>query len=91
VPGHGPVCGPDEVAAQRDYFVFLSDEVRPRAEAGMTPIDAARDIDLGPYAGMSERERLVANVAAVFRDLGMPAPSDAATLLQQMATFGAGG
>jgi cyclase len=90
VPGHGAVCGPDEVRAQRDYFAFLTDEVRPRAEAGMTPMDAARDIDLGPYAGMTERERLVANVAAVFRDLGMPAPADAATLLQEMAAYGAG-
>jgi cyclase len=90
VPGHGPLCGATEVAAQRDYFTFLTDEVRPRAEAGMAPMDVARDIDLGPYAGMTERERLVANVAAVFRDLGMPAPADAATLLQQMAAFGVG-
>jgi cyclase len=87
VPGHGPLCGPAEVAAQRDYFTFLVAEATPRAEAGMSPLDAARDIDLGPWAGLGERERLVANVAAVYRDLGHEAPRAAADLLAEMATF----
>ncbi len=87
VPGHGPICGPAEVAAQRDYFTFLVEQTTPRAEAGMTPLDAARDIDLGRYAALGERERLVANVAAVYRDLGYPAPAAAAERLAQMAEF----
>lgn len=90
VPGHGPVCGTAEVAAQRDYFAHLVAEVTPRAAAGMTPLEAARDLDLGPYAGLGERERLVANVAAVYRDLGHPAPTAAVGLLEQMAQFAAG-
>jgi cyclase len=90
VPGHGPVCDASVVAAERDYFVFLEREVAPRAEAGLTPLEAARDIDLGDYAGLSERERFVANVAAVYRDLGHPAPADALTLLDQMAAYGGG-
>ena len=36
----------------------------------MTPLDAARDIDLGPYAGWSEPERVVANIHALYRDFG---------------------
>lgn len=87
VPGHGPICGPAEVAAQRDYFTWLIAEATPRAEAGMTPLDAARDIVLGPYAGLGERERLVANVAAVYRDLGREAPAGGADLMAQMAAF----
>jgi glyoxylase-like metal-dependent hydrolase (beta-lactamase superfamily II) len=90
VPGHGPVCGPEAVAGQRDYFTYLVDEVRPRAEAGMDPAEAARDIDLGPLAGLGEQERFVANVLAVYRDLGRPAPADAAGVLMQMAEYGAG-
>jgi cyclase len=75
------------VAAQRDYFTHLVDEVTPRAQAGMSPRDAARDLDLGPYSGLGEPERLVANVAAVYRDLGLDAPSAAADLLAEMAAF----
>jgi cyclase len=90
VPGHGPVCGPAEVLAERDYLDFLQREVPPRAAAGMTPLEAARDIDLGAagYAGLGERERFVINVAAVYRDLGHPLPADRTWALEEMATFG---
>jgi glyoxylase-like metal-dependent hydrolase (beta-lactamase superfamily II) len=87
VPGHGPVCDLAAVEGQREYFAFLQREVAPRAEAGMSPLDAARDIDLGAFAGLGERERLVINVAAVYRDLGQEVPGDAAGLLGQMAEF----
>ena len=90
VPGHGPVCDTAAVAAERDYFTFLEREVTPRAEAGLTPLETARDIDLGDYAGLSERERFVVNVAAVYRDLGHQVPSDALTMLDQMAEYGSG-
>jgi glyoxylase-like metal-dependent hydrolase (beta-lactamase superfamily II) len=89
VPGHGPLCGPEAVQAQRDYFTYLVDQVRPRADAGLDPLAAAHDIDLGPYAGLGEPERFVANVAAVYRDLGRPAPADAAGILAQMAEYDA--
>jgi glyoxylase-like metal-dependent hydrolase (beta-lactamase superfamily II) len=90
VPGHGPVCDTAAVAAERDYFAFLQREVPPRAEAGMSPLDAARDIDLGDYAGLGERERFAVNVAAVYRDLGYAAPSDAVAVLDLMAAYGTG-
>jgi glyoxylase-like metal-dependent hydrolase (beta-lactamase superfamily II) len=90
VPGHGPVCDTAAVAAERDYFGFVQREAGARAEAGMTPLEAARDIDLGDHAGLGERERFVVNVAAVYRDLGHDAPDDALTLLDQMAAYGSG-
>src|SRR5690606_7272016 len=70
VPGHGAVCTTDEVARLRDYLRFVQREAGARAEAGMSPLDAARDIDLGEYEDLGERERFVANVVAVYRDLG---------------------
>lgn len=88
VPGHGPVCGPAEVAARRDHFAFVAREATERARAGMSVLDAARDIDLGGYERLGERERFVANVAAVYRDLGLAAPVDAASLLEHMAAYG---
>lgn len=89
VPGHGPVCDTAAVAAERDYFSFVEREAAVRAEAGMTPLEAARDIDLGNYAALGERERFVVNVAAVYRDLGHDVPADALTMLDQMAAYGA--
>ena len=53
----------------------------------MTALAAARDIDLGPYTGWSEAERVVANVHALYRDFGDPAPSDALTLMGDMAAL----
>lgn len=90
VPGHGPVCDTAAVVAERDYFAFVEREATARAEAGMTPLEAARDIDLGDYAGLGERERFVVNVAAVYRDHGHPVPDDALSMLDQMAAYGPG-
>ena len=53
----------------------------------MTPLEAARDIDLGPYAGWGEAERVVANVHALYRDFGDEAPTDALTLMGEMAAL----
>ena len=57
VPGHGPLATPAAVAELKDYFEFLATETRLRFDGGMSPMEAARDIDLGPYSGWSEPER----------------------------------
>ena len=62
-------------------------QARIRFDGGLTPMDAARDIDLGPYAGWGEPERLVANVHALYRDFGADVPSDALTLMGEMAAL----
>jgi glyoxylase-like metal-dependent hydrolase (beta-lactamase superfamily II) len=87
VPGHGPVATPAAVSDLKGYFEFLTREARPRFEGGMTPIEAARDIDLGPYSGWGEAERVVANVHALYRDFGADLPADALTLLSDMAAL----
>ena len=71
----------------KEYFELLAREARTRFDAGMTPLNAARDIDLGPYAGWSEAERVVANVHALYRDFGDPSPSDALHLMAEMAAL----
>jgi cyclase len=47
VPGHGPVCGPDEVRRLIDYWHWLDQAARERLEAGRSPVDAARELVLG--------------------------------------------
>ena len=85
IPGHGPVASPSALVDLKEYFELLTVEARIRFDAGLTPLEAARDIDLGPYAGWNEAERVVANVHALYRDFGGQAPSDALTLMGEMA------
>ncbi len=85
VPGHGPLATPAAVAELKGYFEFLATETRLRFDGGMSPMEAARDIDLGPYSGWSEPERVVANVHALYRDFGSQVPGDALTLMAEMA------
>jgi glyoxylase-like metal-dependent hydrolase (beta-lactamase superfamily II) len=87
VPGHGPLATTAAVADLKGYFEFLTGAARIRFDGGMTPMEAARDIELGPYAGWGEPERLVANVHALYRDFGADGPADAVTLIAEMAEF----
>ena len=87
VPGHGPLTDGVAVGALRGYFEWLTAEARARFDAGLSFEDAARDIDLGPYAGWNEAERLPVNVHALYRDFGATLPSDVATLFGAMTTF----
>ena len=75
VPGHGPVCGPEAVRAMGRYLEFVSDEASRRFLVGMPVADAAADIDLGPFAGLGEPERLAVNVHAVYRELDPMLPA----------------
>jgi cyclase len=52
VPGHGPLATPAALVDLKEYFTMLTSEARTRYEVGMSPLEAARDIDLGPYAGL---------------------------------------
>jgi glyoxylase-like metal-dependent hydrolase (beta-lactamase superfamily II) len=85
IPGHGPVAPPSALRDLKAYFELLTVEARTRFDGGMTALDAARDIDLGPYAGWGESERVVANIHALYRDFGSRAPTDALTLMGEMA------
>lgn len=76
VPGHGPITDKAAVARTSRYLVYLREEAKKRLDAGMTPELAARDIDLSEFADWTERERVVANVTALFRELRGNARAD---------------
>lgn len=69
VPGHGPVGGKTQLAGMRDYLVDLMDATRERFEAGQPWQDAAAEIALSKYDSWLDRERIVGNVAAAYREL----------------------
>jgi cyclase len=85
VPGHGAVGDRSCIEDQRGYFEWLVAEGTPRLTGGMSPMDAARDLAGGPYAGWGERERLVANLVALARDIGLHPADDVLTLFGSMA------
>jgi glyoxylase-like metal-dependent hydrolase (beta-lactamase superfamily II) len=85
VPGHGPVTDNGAVRNLESYLEYLTAEARVRYDAGLTPLEAARDISLADYEAWGEAERLVVNVTTLYRDFGGDPPSDVVSLFTQMA------
>ena len=86
VPGHGPITDKKGVAAVRQYLVYTRDEARKRYDAGLSAYDAARDIDMRDYDAWGDGERVVINVATLYREFaGSHEHGDAAALFGQMA------
>jgi hypothetical protein len=56
----------------------------------MNAADAARDIDLGPYSGWTEDERVVVNVGCLYREFGAETASGAGNAMDDMAAWAAG-
>lgn len=77
VPGHGPVTSAAAVGDVERYLRFVLAAAGERLEAGLTPAQAADDIDLGEFADWGAPERIAANVVAAYRELdpSRPAPS----------------
>lgn len=91
VPGHGPITDKRGVAAVRDYLIYTRDEARRRYDAGLLAFDAARDIDMSDYDSWGDGERIVVNVATLYKEFsGEKTPNDAATLFAQMAQLAKG-
>jgi glyoxylase-like metal-dependent hydrolase (beta-lactamase superfamily II) len=87
VPGHGPLCGVEGPREMKAYLAYVREEARRGFDAELTPVEAAKRIDLGPYAGWTEPERIVFSVARAYREFrGEPldTPPDLASLMQGM-------
>ena len=92
VPGHGPLCGVEGPREMKDYLVYVRGEAKRAFERGLSALDAAKSIDLGPYAGWTEPERLVFNVDRAYRELrGQPydTPVDVLALFRDMHSLAA--
>ncbi len=68
VPGHGPLCGDEGPKEMKAYLEYVRNESERFREAGLTALEAAKKIDLGPYADWTEPERLYFNVARAYRE-----------------------
>lgn len=79
VPGHGEVCGPGAIDDVGDYLRWLQEIARNGFEAEVSPLDVARDADLGRFSEWLDRERLVGNLHRAYSELrgeplGAPLP-----------------
>jgi len=93
VPGHGPVCGPELIEDTLGYLRFIQDLAREGIAAGLSPLDAARQADLGSYAAWTDAERIVGNLHRAYLELTgaeRGAPVDAAAALRDMVTYNGG-
>lgn len=90
VPGHGPLATVDGLREMREYLVYVRDEARAGFEADLSPLDAAKRIDLAPYLGWTEPERLAFQVDRAYRELrGEPwdAPVDVTRVFSEMTAL----
>ncbi len=88
VPGHGPITDKDGVRRVREYLGFVHDEARMRYEAGMTAFEAAKDIELGAFAGWRDAERIAVNVNTLYKEFNNSSQaSDIIELFTQMAAL----
>ena len=69
VPGHGPVGDKAAVRGLRDYLTHIRDETALRYKAGLPWDEAAYDVGYEAFDSWMDRERVVANVAAVYGEL----------------------
>ena len=68
VPGHGPITDQRGIRAVREYLGYVRDEARKRYDAGMDLFEAAMDINMSDYDAWGDGERIVVNVATLYRE-----------------------
>ena len=93
VPGHGPVCGPAAIDDVQAYLHFVQETARRGKQAGLAPLDLARQTDLGRFAELTDPERIVGNLHRAYAELdGAPpgAEIDTAAALRDMIAYNGG-
>lgn len=86
VPGHGPITDARGVRAVQDYLCYVRDEARRRYDAGLSVLEAARDISLADFDSWGDAERIAVNVAVLYKEFaGDTSPNNVAELFALMA------
>ncbi|MEV0093055.1 MBL fold metallo-hydrolase [Streptomyces sp. NPDC050738] len=93
VPGHGPVTDPSAYDDTERYLLYVAEVAGAAYAKGLTPLEAAREAELGKFAALRESERLVANLHRAYAELdGLPegSPLDAVAVFGDMAAMNGG-
>ncbi len=87
VPGHGAITDKSGVRRFKGYLEYVEREARRYYDAGLSYYDAACEIALDPYADWLDPERIVINVAILYREFGAPETPLGPQLWKDMARF----
>jgi cyclase len=93
VPGHGDVCGPEVIDRVAGYLRFIQEVAAEAHAAGLSPLDAARQTDLGEYSELLDQERIVGNLHRAYAELDGAepgAPINARAAMGEMVDYNGG-
>ena len=93
VPGHGPICDAGSIDVVARYLELVLTVARQAHAAGVGPLEAARETDLGEFAELRDSERIVGNLHRAMAELaGAPrgAPIDVPAAFMDMVAFNGG-
>ena len=93
VPGHGSVCGAEVMDDMEAYLRFIQDRARVAFDSGLTPLEAARQTELGRFSAWHDSERLAGNMHRAYSELrGEPAGTvlDLGPIADDMVAFNGG-
>jgi cyclase len=93
VAGHGPISGPAALDDVESYLRFVEETAGRGKAAGLSPLDAARQTDLGRFAEWTDAERIVGNLHRAYAELDGAAPGapiDTRAALTDMVAFNGG-
>jgi cyclase len=87
------VAGPKLIDDVLAYLRFVQQTAREGKAAGLSPLDTARELDLGEFADLKDPERIVGNLHRAYAELDGVAPGgaiDAGAALGDMVTYNGG-
>lgn len=93
VPGHGKVTTPAVFDDIERYLSMILEVAAAALASGTSPLDAARDVDLGEFASLTDSERLVGNLYRAMAELEGPQANAAMSInaaIGDMITFHGG-
>lgn len=76
VPGHGAPGGIEMVSTCGAYLRWIQQSAEHAVEAGLTPLEAAEELDIGEIAGLLDPERLAGNLHRAFAECHGARPGD---------------
>jgi cyclase len=91
VAGHGPPCDHQLIGVMVGYMEFVLSTAAKGIAAGLSPLELARETDLGEYAGWLDSERIVGNLHRAYADLGAAGPDvDVFDAFRDMVAYNGG-
>ncbi len=90
VPGHGAPCDHGLIGTVTGYLEFVLATAQKGISAGLSPLELARQTDLGDYDGWLDRERIVGNLHRAYADLGASEGVNVIGALTDMVVFNDG-